>query len=158
VGVEDSPGQSQGSIFAQMLRTLMTGELYISIILASKCLSVKCSYISHVCALLLLLILRWGMFHERDEIESRCDSALCYNCTNRAGWRKRRRPELYCIWAVTGSNIGRNIYYPDEGVRCSFSLFRRIPEIFPKIRPCPRLFTSLLSHFSLYHWMLYGGW
>ena len=67
VGDKDSPGQSQRGGFHQMARTLMTGELYISIILASKCLGVNCSYISHVCALLLLLILRWGMFHERDE-------------------------------------------------------------------------------------------
>jgi len=90
----------------------MTGELCISIILASKCLGFIFSYISHVCALLLLLILRWGMFHARDEAEFRCDSSLCYNCTNRAGWLKRRRPELYCMWAVIGSNIGRNTYYP----------------------------------------------
>jgi len=35
--------------------------------------------------MLLLLILQWDMFHERDETEFRCDSALSYNCTNRAG-------------------------------------------------------------------------
>ena len=85
VGDEDSPGQSQGGSFAQMAWALMTGELYISIILASECLGFNCSYISHVCALLLLLILRWGTFHERDEAEFRCDSALCNNCTNWAG-------------------------------------------------------------------------
>jgi TctA family transporter len=55
----------------------MIGVLCVFIIFASKCFGVDYSYITRIYAIILLLILQCGVFHQRDGAEFRYGSVSC---------------------------------------------------------------------------------